>query len=102
MKLDTGRTHQIRVHLAHLKHPLVGDPVYGSRLARPRGSGEPLIGVLRGFKRQALHAAALAFDHPASGQRLSFEAPLPADFAGLLAALRADVRGDATARSVEV
>ncbi len=102
VKLDTGRTHQIRVHLGHLKHPLVGDPVYGSRLARPRGSGEALITALRGFKRQALHAAALAFDHPASGERLSFEAPLPADFAGLLAALRVDARGDATPRSVEV
>jgi 23S rRNA pseudouridine1911/1915/1917 synthase len=100
--LDTGRTHQIRVHLAHLKHPLVGDPVYGSRLARPRLSGEALITALRGFKRQALHAAALAFDHPASGERLSFEAPLPADFAALLAALRTDARGDATPRLVEV
>jgi 23S rRNA pseudouridine1911/1915/1917 synthase len=100
VKLDTGRTHQIRVHLAHLKHALVGDPVYGSRLARPRGSGEALATALRGFKRQALHAAALSFDHPASGERLSFEAPLPADFAGLLAALRADARGNAgTARS---
>ena len=97
VKLDTGRTHQIRVHLAHLKHPLVGDPVYGSRLARPRGSGEALISALRGFKRQALHAAALAFDHPASGERLVFEAPLPADFAGLLAALREPTRAaDAT------
>ena len=93
VKLDTGRTHQIRVHLAHLKHPLVGDPVYGGRLARPRGSGEALIAALRGFKRQALHAAALAFDHPVSGERLSFEAPLPADFTALLAALRADAGG---------
>ena len=93
VKLDTGRTHQIRVHLAHLKHPLVGDPVYGGRLARPRGSGEALITALRGFKRQALHAAALAFEHPVSGERLSFEAPLPTDFTDLLAALRADARG---------
>lgn len=103
VKLDTGRTHQIRVHLAHLKHPLVGDPVYGSRLARPRGSGEALMTALRGFKRQALHAAALAFDHPASRERLSFEAPLPADFAGLLEALRADAGGKTgVPRSVEV
>jgi len=102
VKLDTGRTHQIRVHLAHLKHPLVGDPVYGSRLARPQGSGEALISALRAFKRQALHAAVLAFDHPVSGDRLSFEAPLPADFASLLAVLRVDARGSATPRSVEV
>jgi 23S rRNA pseudouridine1911/1915/1917 synthase len=95
VKLDTGRTHQIRVHLAHLKHPLVGDPVYGRRLANPRGAGEPLIAALRGFRRQALHAAALAFDHPVSGARLSFQAPLPVDFADLLAALRADARGNA-------
>jgi 23S rRNA pseudouridine1911/1915/1917 synthase len=95
VKLDTGRTHQIRVHLAHLKHPLIGDPVYGRRLARPRGSSEALITVLRGFKRQALHAAALAFDHPVNGRRLSFEAPLPADFTSLLGALRADARGTA-------
>jgi 23S rRNA pseudouridine1911/1915/1917 synthase len=93
VKLDTGRTHQIRVHLAHLQRPLLGDPVYGSRLARPRGSGEALIASLRAFRRQALHAAALAFDHPASGERVSFTAPLPQDFAELLAVLRADVRG---------
>lgn len=95
VKLDTGRTHQIRVHLAHLKHPLVGDPVYGSRLARPRGASDALIATLRGFKRQALHAAALAFDHPQSGERLAFEAPPPADFAALLGALRTDARGRA-------
>ena len=95
VKLDTGRTHQIRVHLAHLKYPLVGDPVYGSRPAPPRGAGEALIAALRAFRRQALHAAALAFDHPLSGARLSFAAPLPADFASLLAALRADARGRA-------
>jgi 23S rRNA pseudouridine1911/1915/1917 synthase len=95
VRLETGRTHQIRVHLAHLKYPLVGDPVYGSRLARPPGAGEPLIAALRGFKRQALHAATLAFDHPVSGTRLSFAAPLPLDFAALLGALRTDVRGSA-------
>jgi 23S rRNA pseudouridine1911/1915/1917 synthase len=98
VKLDTGRTHQIRVHLAHLKHSLVGDPVYGARLARPRGAGDALLEALRGFKRQALHAGALAFDHPQSGERLAFEAPPPADFAALLAALRADAPARAALR----
>jgi 23S rRNA pseudouridine1911/1915/1917 synthase len=98
VKLDTGRTHQIRVHFAHLKHSLVGDPVYGSRLARPRGAGDALLEALRGFKRQALHAAALAFDHPLSGERLAFEAPPPADFAAVLRALRADAPGNAALR----
>ena len=95
VKLDTGRTHQIRVHLAHLKHPMVGDPVYGGRLARPRGPARSSSAPCAGSSGKRLHAAALAFDHPVSGERLSFEAPLPADFAGLLAALRADARGDA-------
>ncbi len=69
VKLDTGRTHQIRLHLAHLKYPLVGDPVYGSRLARPRGSGEALDTALRGFKRQALQRPRLPsiIPLPASG-----------------------------------
>ena len=98
VKLDTGRTHQIRVHLAHLKHSLVGDPVYGTRLARPRGAGDALLEALRGFRRQALHAAALAFDHPQSGERLAFEAPPPADFAALLQALRTDAPGNAALR----
>ncbi len=98
VKLDTGRTHQIRVHLAHLKYPLVGDPVYGTRLGRPRGAGDQLIEALRSFKRQALHAAALAFDHPLSGERLAFEAPPPADFAALLEALRTDARANAAVR----
>lgn len=98
VKLDTGRTHQIRVHLAHLKYPLVGDPVYGTRLGRPRGAGDQLIEALRSFKRQALHAAALAFDHPLSGERLAFEAPPPADFAALLDALRTDARANAAVR----
>jgi len=91
VSLETGRTHQIRLHLAHLKHPIVGDPVYGGRFARPRGADEALVEVLRGFKRQALHAASLAFDHPRTGKRLTAESPVPADFAGLLEALRTDV-----------
>jgi 23S rRNA pseudouridine1911/1915/1917 synthase len=90
VKLETGRTHQIRLHLAHLKFPLVGDPVYGGRLIRPRGTGDVLAAVLRAFKRQALHAGALAFDHPRRGSRVEARAALPADFAELLQALRVD------------
>jgi 23S rRNA pseudouridine1911/1915/1917 synthase len=88
-RLETGRTHQIRVHMAHAKHPLVGDPVY-SRLARPRGASEELTGLLQGFRRQALHAEKLAFAHPASGETITTEAPAPADMLALIAALRAD------------
>ena len=90
MKLETGRTHQIRVHFAWRRNPLVGDPVYGGRLALPAGAGDALIDALRRFKRQALHAARLEFEHPASGETVAIEAPLPADFEHLLAALRED------------
>jgi len=90
VKLETGRTHQIRLHLSHLKYPIVGDPVYGGRFALPRGATAPLIDMLRGFKRQALHAAALSFDHPRTGKRLSLDSPVPADIAALLAVLRTD------------
>jgi len=92
VKLETGRTHQIRLHLAHIKYPIVGDPVYGGRLALPRGASSKLIDMLRGFKRQALHAAALAFEHPRTGKRLLLESPLPADYLALLAVLREDAR----------
>jgi 23S rRNA pseudouridine1911/1915/1917 synthase len=91
VKLETGRTHQIRVHFAHRRHALVGDPVYGGRLALPKGASDGLIATLRGFRRQALHAAKLGFTHPVSGEALEFEAPLPDDFEGLLQALRKDV-----------
>lgn len=90
VKLETGRTHQIRVHFAHRRHALVGDPVYGGRLALPAGASEALIALLRRFKRQALHAARLAFVHPVTGEALEFEAPPPADFQELIAVLRAD------------
>jgi 23S rRNA pseudouridine1911/1915/1917 synthase len=89
-RLETGRTHQIRVHMAHLKHPIVGDPVYGGPLKLPRAASDALIAVLRGFKRQALHAETLEFIHPASGEPLRLSAPLPADMQQLLQALRAD------------
>ncbi len=94
--LESGRTHQIRVHLAHVGHPIVGDPVYGRRLAIPRGASPRLAEALRGFRRQALHAARLEFAHPAGGRPLALTAPAPADFAALLAALRDD--GAAAAR----
>ena len=88
--LETGRTHQIRVHFAHRRHALVGDMVYGGRLALPAGAGENLVTMLRSFRRQALHAAKLEFVHPQSGEPVKLEAAPPADFASLLAALRAD------------
>ncbi len=97
VKLDTGRTHQIRLHLSHIKYPIVGDPVYGGRFGLPRGATPGLIDTLRGFKRQALHAAALGFDHPRTGKRLALQSAVPADFEGLLEALRADAREAARA-----
>lgn len=92
VRLETGRTHQIRVHMAHIRHPLVGDPVYGGRLRLPKGAAEPLVAALRGFRRQALHAARLTLRHPTSGETLSWEAELPQDLSDLLTALRDDVR----------
>jgi len=86
--LETGRTHQIRVHFAQRRHALLGDPVYGGRLALPRGAGERLTATLRAFRRQALHAAKLRFAHPVTGTTQSFEVPPPADFVNLLEALR--------------
>ena len=87
VRLETGRTHQIRVHMAHRHHPLVGDQTYGGRLRVPRGSSEPLAQALRGFKRQALHASDLGFVHPVSGEDMQFHAPLPEDLLALLNAL---------------
>ena len=88
VQLETGRTHQIRVHLAHIRHPIVGDPLYGGRIVRGAGMSEALRAALKSFPRQALHARQLAFAHPLDGRALSFESPLPADMAQLLAALR--------------
>ncbi|MEJ2602334.1 MAG: 23S rRNA pseudouridine(1911/1915/1917) synthase RluD [Gammaproteobacteria bacterium] len=89
VRLETGRTHQIRVHFAHIRHPLVGDPVYGGRLQLPAGADEALVETLRQFRRQALHAERLALDHPETGEALEFHAALPADLVALLDALRA-------------
>ena len=86
--LETGRTHQIRVHMAHAGHALVGDPVYGGRRRVAKGAlSVEAEAAIRGFPRQALHAAVLGFVHPVTGASLRFEAPLPSDMAGLLAAL---------------
>jgi 23S rRNA pseudouridine1911/1915/1917 synthase len=95
VKLETGRTHQIRLHLSHLKYPIVGDPVYGGRLARPRGASAALIDALHGFRRQALHAATLSFDQPRSGKRLTLQSPVPADLQHLLEVLRTDLESAA-------
>lgn len=92
VQLETGRTHQIRVHLSHLKYPIVGDPVYGGRFGKPKGASHELLDVLSGFKRQALHAATLGFDHPRTGKRLTLHSKVPKDFEQLLRALRVDAR----------
>ncbi len=92
VRLETGRTHQIRVHMAHRGYPLVGDPVYGGRLRLPRGAGEELIRTLRGFRRQALHAARLELTHPLTGEWMEWRSPLPADMVALIKALREDAR----------
>ncbi len=86
--LETGRTHQIRVHLAHAGHGLIGDRVYGGRRRpSPRALGPEAAAALRAFPRQALHAATLGFTHPESGREMSFSAPLPADMSALIAQL---------------
>ncbi len=90
-RLETGRTHQIRVHMAHAGHGLIGDPVYGGRRKLPlRALPQAGLEAARAFPRQALHAAILGFRHPATDAPLRFEAPLPADMAALIAALRGE------------
>ncbi|MCZ6827481.1 MAG: 23S rRNA pseudouridine(1911/1915/1917) synthase RluD [Gammaproteobacteria bacterium] len=90
VNLETGRTHQIRAHFAHLRHALVGDSVYGGRLAIPAGASEELADTLRKFSHQALHAGRLALSHPRSGKAMDWGAEIPADFAVLIRALRRD------------
>jgi 23S rRNA pseudouridine1911/1915/1917 synthase len=100
-RLETGRTHQIRVHMAHIHYPLVGDPVYGGRLRLPKGCSEALADTLRGFRRQALHAGRLGLIHPQSGKTLEWKASLPADMGQLLADLRADTEAAALEEETE-
>jgi 23S rRNA pseudouridine1911/1915/1917 synthase len=91
VNLETGRTHQIRVHMAYVKHPLVGDQTYGGRLQLPPGCGDELKEMLRGFSRQALHARKLGLVHPETGAEMEWKAPLPDDMKQLIAALEADI-----------
>ncbi len=88
VKLETGRTHQIRVHMAHIGFPLVGDPLYGNRFKIPKGANNHLIEALKAFPRQALHAAKLGLEHPGTGEYTEWTAPLPQDFQDLLKALK--------------
>ncbi len=92
VQLETGRTHQIRVHMAHIHCPVTGDPVYGGRLRLPAGADAALREVLAGFRRQALHATRLALTHPVTGETVSWEVGVPDDMAQLIELLRADAR----------
>ena len=86
--LETGRTHQIRVHLSHVGHSLIGDPMYGGRVRFPKKASEELKDALLNFKRQALHSKKLTLTHPISGESMSWKAPLPDDMIGLLEVLK--------------
>ncbi len=90
VQLESGRTHQIRVHMAYIHYPLLGDPVYGGRLKLPAGASDATVSLLRGFHRQALHARRLSLVHPVTGKNLSWESPLPEDLLSLLEGLRRD------------
>ena len=90
VNLETGRTHQIRVHMAHIRHPLLGDPLYGGRFRIPKGAADETIEALRQFKRQALHAQTLGLIHPESSEFVEWSAPLPDDFQLILELLRQD------------
>ncbi|MCX8958162.1 23S rRNA pseudouridine(1911/1915/1917) synthase RluD [Erwinia psidii] len=90
LRLETGRTHQIRVHMSHINHPLVGDPLYGGRPRPPKGASEGFISALRKFDRQALHATMLRLYHPITGIEMEWHAPLPQDMIDLIIALKAD------------
>lgn len=91
VQLETGRTHQIRVHMAHIHHPILGDPTYGGRLQLPKGASPELIQQLRTFKRQALHACELGLIHPTTNKAMTWRAPLPDDMLKLIDCLIKDV-----------
>jgi len=91
VQLETGRTHQIRVHMSHLRHALVGDPVYAGRQRLPAGISDSFRQLLQAFPRQALHASKLMFEHPVSREECEFEAPLPEDMVVLLKAMHEDL-----------
>jgi 23S rRNA pseudouridine1911/1915/1917 synthase len=88
VRLETGRTHQIRVHMAHIHHPLVGDRTYGGRPRPPRGASPSLFEAIQGFPRQALHATALGLEHPVTGGAMRWEVPVPEDMRELLSLMR--------------
>ncbi len=90
VRLETGRTHQIRVHMAHIRHPVLGDPVYAGRSRPPSGVSAHCLETLQGFRRQALHAARLGLQHPSSGQYVEWQAELPKDMQQLLTVLEAE------------
>ena len=92
VNLSTGRTHQIRVHMAFIKHPVLGDPVYGGRLKLPKNITEDFRNILTGFKRQALHAQKLGLVHPKTAENMSWESPVPDDMKILINALKSDSR----------
>ncbi len=92
LKLETGRTHQIRVHLTHIKHPLVGDIQYGGRPRLPKNASKEFIATLRSFNRQALHAIKLTLTHPSTKELMTWEVPLPQDFQDLLEQMKADLK----------
>lgn len=90
LKLESGRTHQIRVHMSHLRFPLVGDQAYGGRPRLPKAASDEMIETIRGFRRQALHAIQLELSHPVTGEWMKWQAPLPDDFVNLLRVLKQD------------
>ncbi|MES9926279.1 MAG: 23S rRNA pseudouridine(1911/1915/1917) synthase RluD [Candidatus Thiodiazotropha endolucinida] len=92
VRLETGRTHQIRVHMRHIRHPLLGDPLYGGRLKLPSAINDELAAAIKGFRRQALHATRLELIHPETGEQVAWEAPVPADMQQLIDLLAEDAK----------